>query len=138
MITKLPPVGFKSSRSCIIFFSSAIAESSFCCFLALVAGRKCTISDVICHVWIWHRGEILVHFYGCLKSASFWQKDVLISAFFASQGTLRHSQPAVRISHPVICATCIALLDRAPCQATRSPQDCTVVRYLQGQTIIQR
>ena len=63
--------------------------------------------------------EILVHFHGCLKSASFWQNMyraetyfslVCISGYVETQPA---SQPYVRISHPVIFATCIAL----PCQA---------------------
>ena len=39
--------------------------------------------------------------------------DILISASFASQSALRHGHTYVRITHPVIWATCIAL----PCQA---------------------
>ena len=41
-----------------------------------------------------------------VKSASFWQKMYKAETHFS----LRHA----RITHPVTCATCIAMIDRAP------------------------
>ena len=35
--------------------------------------RKYAISDVICHIWIWHRSKILVH----IEDAK-WKKSELV------------------------------------------------------------
>ena len=69
------------------------------------------ISDVIYHVLIWHRGEILVHIHGYLILTSLWQKMYRAETYFSLICTSRYleTRTYVRITHPATCATCIAL-----------------------------
>ena len=63
-----------------------------------------------------HRGEILryrcIDACGCWKSASFWQKMYRAETHFSLVciSGYGETQSVRYISHPVICATCIALL----------------------------
>ena len=75
------------------------------------------ISDVICHIWIWHRGEVLVYmglrFLYQPRSGKRYTGQRLILVLFASQeGTLRHA-PTYNSSGYL--PTCTAV----PCQAIK-------------------